>query len=252
MFERIVSRPVQTAFVAVEIEVSWALSERTTSSCSRMAVSAAAIAAASTSTSCSTSDASASSRARRIGGLERGRLGGLGIDDAVDVVADEVERRDARRGMGRREDDDRDGRAAVLPRLAQLVAHRPHRHRAVLRLDHDPHVAAARDPRVEGQHEVALLRLHEGAGLGAGPVEQVAGAAGEVGEHRLEQVLEVAALGRRPGAFGAAGGGGRLDRDQALLERRKPAVISWRNWCIGELRRVGSSSSASLEASPSK
>ena len=57
------------------------------------------------------------------------------------------------------------------------------------------------------------------AGLGPGPVEQVAGAAGEVGEHRLEQVLEVAALGRGPGAFGAAGGGGRLDRDQALLER---------------------------------
>ena len=33
-------------------------------------------------------------------GLERGRLGGLGIDHAVDVVADEVERRDARWARG--------------------------------------------------------------------------------------------------------------------------------------------------------
>ena len=41
----------------------------------------------------------------------------------------------------------------------------------------------------------------------------------EVGQHRLEQVLEVAALGRRPGTLGAAGRGGRLDRDQPLLER---------------------------------
>ena len=38
-------------------------------------------------------------------------------------------------------------------------------------------------------------------------------------EHRLEQVLEVAALGRRPGPLGAAGRGGGLDRDEALLER---------------------------------
>ena len=118
-----------------------------------------------------------------------------------------------------REDDQRDGGAAVLACLAQLLAHRPHRHRPVLGLDDDPDVAAARDPRVEGQHEVALLRLHDRAGLGPGPVEQVAGAAGEVGQHRLEQVLEVAALGGRPGSFGAARGRGRLDRDEALLER---------------------------------
>ena len=38
-------------------------------------------------------------------------------------------------------------------------------------------------------------------------------------EHRLEQVLEVAALGRGPGTLGAAGGRGRLDRDEPLLER---------------------------------
>ena len=55
-------------------------------------------------------------------------------------------------------------------------------------------------------------------GLGAGPVEEVAGAAGEVGEHRLEEVLEVAALGRRPGPLRATGRGGRLDRDEPLLD----------------------------------
>ena len=40
----------------------------------------------------------------------------------------------------------------------------------------------------------------------------------EVGEHALEQVLEVGALGRGPGALGATCGGRRLDRDQPLLE----------------------------------
>ena len=121
--------------------------------------------------------------------------------------------------MGRREDDDRDGRASILAGLAQLVAHRAHRHRPVLGLDDDPQVAAAREPRVDGQDEIALLRLDERAGFGAGPVEQVAGAAGDVGEHRFEQVLEVAALGRGSGALGAAGRCGRLDRDEPLLER---------------------------------
>ena len=154
--------------------------------------------------------------------------------------------------MGRREDHEPDGRAAVLPGLAQLVADGPHRHRPVLGLDHDPQVAAARDPRVDGQDEVALLGLHDGAGVVAGPVQEVAGAAGEVAEHRLEQVLEVAALRGRPGALGAAGGGGRLDRDEPLLEPLNPAAISSRNWCIGESSRVGSRSVASLEASPSK
>ena len=37
------------------------------------------------------------------------------------------------------------------------------------------------------------------ARIGAGPVEQVAGAAGEVAEHRVEQLLEVGALGGRLG-----------------------------------------------------
>ena len=36
------------------------------------------------------------------------------------------------------------------------------------------------------------------------------------------EVLEVGALGRRSGALGAAGGGGRLDRDEALLEDLEP------------------------------
>ena len=116
--------------------------------------------------------------------------------------------------------------ATAAPRFSlasrSSVADRPHRHRAVLRLDHDPDVAAPRDPGVEGQHEVALLGLHERAGLRPGPVEQVAGAAGQVGEHRFEQVLEVAALGRRSGSLGAASGGGCLDRHQALLERAEP------------------------------
>ena len=218
MFERIVSRPVHTALVAFEIEVSWDLSCRTTSSCSRIAVRAAAIAAASTSTSRSASEASASRRASRIAASSVAGSGVVGVDDAVDVVADQVERRDPGRRVGRREDGDRHGRSAVLPGLAQLVAHRAHRHRAVLGLDHDPQVAAARDPRVDGQDEVALLRLEHGARLGPGPVEQVAGAAGEVAEHRLEQVLEVAALGGGPGPLGAAGRGGRLDRDEPLLE----------------------------------
>ena len=219
MFERIVSSPVQTAFVAVEIEVSDALSVRTCSSCSRMAVRAAAMAAGSTSTSCSASDASASRRASRTAASSVAGSGRLRVDDAVDVVAEHGERRDAGRCVRRREDDQPDRRAAVLLGLAQLVADGPHRHRAVLRLDDDPQVAAARDPRVDGQDEVALLGLDDGAGLRAGPVEQVAGAAGEVAEHRLEEVLEVGALGGRLRPLGATGGGGGLDGDEPLLER---------------------------------
>ncbi len=41
----------------------------------------------------------------------------------------------------------------------------------------------------------------------------------EVRQHRLEEVLEVAALGRRAGALGTTGRGRGLDRDEALLER---------------------------------
>ena len=249
MFERIVSRPVQTAFVAVEIDVSCALSVRTISSCSRMAVRAAAMAAGSTSTSCSASEASGQETRQANGRLERGGLRGVRVDDAVDVIADHVERRDPGRGVLRGEDDQPDRSTTVLLRLAQLVADRAHRHRPVLGLDHDPQVAAARHPRVERQHEVALLRLHERPGLRAGPVQQVAGAPREVAEHRLEEVLEVGALCRRLRPLGATRRRGRLDRHEPLLERLEPRgdllaelvhrrVESRGVEQVGELRRV--------------
>ena len=100
MFERIVSRPVQTAFVAFEIDVSWALSCRIDL------------------------ELLADGGQRRRDGrgidldlvldergegeqagqadrrLEGGRLGIVRVDDAVDVVTDEVERRDARTARG--------------------------------------------------------------------------------------------------------------------------------------------------------
>ena len=58
-----------------------------------------------------------------------------------------------------------------------------------------------------------------GAGVRAGPVEHVAGTASEVTKHRVEQLLEVGALGRRPCPFGPTSRGRRLDRDETLLER---------------------------------
>ena len=116
--------------------------------------------------------------------LEVGDVRRLRIHDHVDVVPHQGERRDAGRRVERRPDGDGDGRAAVLARLAQLLAHRPLRHRAVLGLEHDPHVGAARDATVERQDEVALLGAEQRPGLGPGPVQQVAAAPGEVAEHR--------------------------------------------------------------------
>ena len=146
--------------------------------------------------------------------------------------------------MGRREDGDRDRGTTVLAGLAELVAHRPHRHRAVLGLDDDLEVAPARDPRVDGQHEVALLRLERGPGLEPGPVEEVPGATRDLAEHRLEQLLEVGALGRGPGPLGSPGGGRGLDGDQALLEPLEPgrdllAELVHRGVQPGRVEQVG-------------
>ena len=84
------SSPVQTALVAVEIDVNCDLRVRTSSSCSRMAVRAAAIAAG------VHLDLALGERGEREqagqpdGRLERRRLGRVGVDDAVDVVADQT------------------------------------------------------------------------------------------------------------------------------------------------------------------
>ena len=101
MFERIWSSPDQTALVAVEIDVSWALSPRTTSSCSRMALSAAA-----DRRRVDLDLALDERRQREQPGepdrrLEGRRLRRLRVDDAVDVVADQGERRDPARRVGR-------------------------------------------------------------------------------------------------------------------------------------------------------
>jgi hypothetical protein len=130
-----------------------------------------------------------------------------------------MERRDARRRVSRTEDHESDSRAPVLLCVAQLLADRAHRHRAVLGLDDDPQVASACDSRVQGQDEVTLLGFQHVARVRPGPVQQVARPAGQIAEHRLEQVLEVAALGGGSGAFGATCGRSGLDRNQSFLER---------------------------------
>ena len=71
--ERIESSPVQTALVAFEIDVSCDFSVRTSSSCSRIAVSAEATAAASTSTSCSVERGQGEQAGQPHGRLERRR-----------------------------------------------------------------------------------------------------------------------------------------------------------------------------------
>ena len=96
--------------------------------------------------------------------------------------------------MGRREDDQSDRGAAVGLGLAELLPHLPARHLAVLGLDDDAEVRATGEHRVDGQDEVALLRSHRRARLIDRPVEQVAGAAGELTEECLDEILEVAAL----------------------------------------------------------
>ncbi len=47
---------------------------------------------------------------------------------------------------------------------------------------------------------------------------QIAGAAGDLAQHRLEQILEIPSLGRRARPLGTPGRRGRLDGDEALLD----------------------------------
>ena len=155
------------------------------------------------------------------GRLQRGAVRRLGIEDAVDVAGADIERRDPGRRMGRREHDQGDGRIAVGARLAQLVAHGPAGDGPVLGLDDHADVGAAGDLRVERQHEVALLGGDRGAGLQAGPVEEVAAPASDVAQEVGHQRLEVGALGGRSGPFGAARRGGRLDGREAVVQLRE-------------------------------
>ena len=122
-----------------------------------------------------------------------------------------------------REHDEPDGGAAVRLGLAKLVADGPPRDGPVLGLDDDPQVRAAGERVVDRQDEVALLALHDVAGLAARPVDEVAAAAGELAEHRLEDVLEVAALGGRLGPLRGTRRGRRLDRREPLVELREAA-----------------------------
>ena len=79
------------------------------------------------------------------------------------------------------------------------------------------------DPRARRPSTVRtkspFFRLDDGPGLRTGPVQQVAGTTCQIAQHGLEQVLEIAALGRRTGPLQASGGGGGLDGHQALLKR---------------------------------
>ena len=100
MFERIVSRPVQTAFVAVEIEVSCALSDRTTSSCSRIAVERRSDRRGVDLDLVLDERRERQQPGQPDRGLERRRVRRLRIDDAVDVVADQVERARPRSARG--------------------------------------------------------------------------------------------------------------------------------------------------------
>src|SRR5207248_9690943 len=123
----------------------------------------------------------------------------LRIDHAVDVLTDERQRGDARGRCGRREDRQRDRRAAVLPRLGELRGEAAKRDAPVLGLYHQAKIDTSGAGRVDDHYEIALLGPQRVARLGARPLEKVARAPGQLPEPGFQDVFEVGALG---GALG--------------------------------------------------
>ena len=147
--------------------------------------------------------------------------------------------------------------AICAPRLrlavVQLVAHLAPRQPAVLGLDDDAQLRAVTPLRVDGQQEVALLRAHDIARCRPGPLDDVAGTARRV---RRASASSRSSKSRpwRPTWTAPRRAPPATPRCAARrsLSFSKPWVISLRNWWSGEPRRVGSSSWASRDASPSK
>ena len=77
---------------------------------------------------------------------------------------------------------------------------------------------AAGPGRVDGDDEVALLAGHGVAALGAGALDEVAQAARQLAEPRLERLLEVGALGRAARSLLGASARRLLERLEALVQ----------------------------------
>ena len=157
--------PSRRPLTSIPMLVSWTFRPAIASSVSRMPVRDAWTSARSTSASLSRTLVEGEQPRQPNRRLERRRLRVRRVDDRVDVAGTHVERRDARRRVLRREHHERRGGVAVGLGGTKLVAHLAAGHSPVLRLDDDPQVAAAAEVRVEGQHEVALLRAPGVAGL---------------------------------------------------------------------------------------
>src|SRR5439155_12722035 len=91
--------------------------------------------------------------------------------------------------------------------------------------------------------------------VAACPVDQVPGATGDICEHRFERVLEVTALGGRPGTRRAASGSRRLDGREPvvqLLEARRdlrPELVH-RRVLAGGIEQEGELGGVALEIRP--
>ena len=123
--------------------------------------------------------------------------------------------------MGGGEHDQCDGRATVGLGVAQLVAHGRAGDRPILGLDDDPNVRTAGQGRVQAQDEVALLRAHRVALAVARPIQQIACAPGNLGQHPFEELLEVAALGAGLCPLRATSGRRGLDGREPVVESRE-------------------------------
>ena len=154
---RSASSPSDTAFDTVATDVSCVLRLRIASSCSRTPASALLDGAGVHLHRPLAELREGEQAGQPDRGLQVRRIGSARVHDDVDVVAEDVERGDARGGVPGAPRRDRHRGAAVLACLAQLVPHGARRHGAVLGLDHDADVGTARQSRVEGHHEVALL-----------------------------------------------------------------------------------------------
>ena len=242
MFERIVSRPVQTAFVAFEIEVSWALSVRIDLDLfadggqrrrDRRGIHL---------------DLALDERGEREQAgkpdrrLERGRLGIVRVDDAVDVVTDQVERGDPRRRVGLAEDDDRDGRSPVLLRASRSSSR-------IARIDIGRSLAsmttltsqprATRASRVRTKSpffDLMTEPVSVPVRSSRSPAPRARSAS--IASRRSSKSPPLAVERARSAPRAAAAASIATSRSSSDL---KPSVISWRNWCIGEWSRVGSS-----------
>ena len=204
---RSVSRPVQTALVAFDTEVSWRLH-----GADRVELLADPGERAGDRRGVDVDLVLLERRQREQAGqpdrgLEVGGVGRLGIDDARGRRRrpSRTARCRSARGSATRPRRRRPRRGCRAPRAAPRASRAatspgpwPRRRRAGRR----------RGSRrgLMRQHEVALLRAQHGAGLRrrSGRARSPAPRA-SVAEQRLEQVLEVAALGGRPGALVGAG-----------------------------------------------